>query len=126
MAYARRWAAAVLSMSFLAGAILVIAAQPADADCGTQSGHFCAYRNSGYGDLLLHKTNAQNNEEVDVADDAVSSGKNGTGYYFRGMDEHTFLPDECVFYWAPHTAVYYVGDSANDKIDHFAVKTSGC
>jgi hypothetical protein len=42
MAYARRWAAAVLSMSFLAGAILVIAAQPADADCGTQSGHFCA------------------------------------------------------------------------------------
>lgn len=64
--------------------------------------------------------------EVDVAADVVSSGKNGTSFYFRGMNEHTFLPDECVFYWSPHTAVSYVGNSANDKIDHFAVKTSGC
>lgn len=122
----RSWLAAALSMAVLGSGALVLAAQPAGAHCGIQSGHFCAYANAGYGVLVLHKADARRDEEVDVADDVVSSGKNGTSFYFRGMNEHTFLPDECIFYWSPHTAVSYVGDSANDKIDHFSVKTSGC
>lgn len=97
----------------------------ADADCGTQTGHFCAYRDANYGTLLLHSS-AGVNSEVDVADNLVSSGKNGTGNYWWGMDEHTFLPDECVVYWAPHTALSYIGNAANDKIDHFAVKSGRC
>lgn len=109
----------------LAMALVAIGGLRAGADCGLQTGHFCAYRDASYGTLVLHSS-AGVNSEVDVADNLVSSGKNGTGNYWWGMDEHTFLPDDCVVYWAPHTALSYVGNAANDKIDHFAVKSNRC
>lgn len=120
--------AVTLSLGMLLVAGFLMIPGSAAAHCGINTGHFCAYVASQYqGDPnpRLHSA-AGLNQEVDVADNVVSSGKNGTGNYWRGMNEHTFLPDECVFYWAPHTAVSYVGNAANDKIDHFSVKSSGC
>lgn len=121
----RRRLAATSVVLGLAFGVVAMAGGPALGDCGLQTGHFCAYRDANYGTLLLHSS-AGVNSEVDVADNVVSSGKNGTGNYWWGMDEHTFLPDECVVYWAPHTAISYVGSSANDRIDHFAVKSTRC
>jgi len=101
------------------------AALPASAACGSGSGHFCAYKNSNYGTKLLDSGAGAGNQ-VDVADDQVSSGKNWTGNHWCGMTNVVFLPPDLVFDFAPSTNVSYVGNPANDRIDWFDVKTSNC
>jgi len=113
--------AAVLVSSFVAlGASL-----PALAACGSGSGHFCAYKHANYGTKILDSGAGAGNE-VDVADDQVSSGKNWTGNHWCGMTNVILLPPALVFDFNPSTNVSYVGDGDNDRIDFFDVKSSNC
>lgn len=113
----------VVMTLFLAVAFVVGLAGPALAsDCG--GGRFCAFTNSGYGHPKLLDSGAGLGSDVDVQDDQTSSGKNLTGNYWCGMNA-VFGPDIMEFAWAPNTNVFYVGNSHNDKIDYFRVR-SGC
>jgi len=101
-------------------------AMPAMADCGINTGHFCAYKGSQFNNRILHSSAPAGTDNVDVADDVVSSGKNGTNNHWCGMTNVILLPPDLVFDFAPHTAVEYVGDGANDRIDWFKVRSSSC
>ena len=114
----------------MAGALMVVAgvaavpmlsATPAFADDRCAANHFCAYRDAGYHHVLLSSSAPRGTDNIQVAHDETSSGKNRTDNHWNGVDEHTFLPDETIFTWAPHTDVSYIGNGPNDKIDHFYV-----
>lgn len=95
---------------------------PAYADTDCASGHFCAWEHSNYGgQKLLDSTAAGGTGNVDVANDRVSSVKNLTGNRWCGVN-NGFPGDDTILNVAQNTRLGYVGNTANDKIDHFYVR----
>jgi peptidoglycan hydrolase-like protein with peptidoglycan-binding domain len=86
-------------------------------------GNFCAFADANYGGgRLLQSAAGRGSNRVDVANDQVSSTSNRTGNQWLGVNTRDNRPDEVVFRSAPHSNNSYVGNSANDKIDHFDVR----
>ena len=117
-------------VSLVLGSFAMVTAGPASADCGIATTHFCAYRHAwnsvdGWRGLVLHSGAANGTDEVDVENDVVSSGRNGSNNHWCGMTNRVLSPPALVFDFAPNTAVTYVGDDKNDRIDWFKVR-SGC
>ena len=110
------------TMAFGSVAIVFGVAGPASAAGGCAAGHFCAFDNSNYGNMLLDSTAGRGTNAVNVADDRTSSGSNRTGNSWVGVTKRTGLPDQTVFTFSANTDVSYVGGNSNDKIDHFDVR----
>lgn len=106
----------------LIGLLVVGAAAPALAsDCN--SGRFCAFDGTNYvHPKLLDSGAAAGTNNVDVADDLVSSGKNRTGNRWCAVN-NGFPGDDTIWNFAPNTNVSTLG-SQNNKTDHFYVRTS--
>jgi hypothetical protein len=123
----RRVVSRILLLTVMIGSLGIVSATSALADCGIATVHFCAWRDSQYEDTqLLHSGAPAGTNNVDVANDAVSSGKNGTNNHWCGMTNVPLLPPGLEFDFAPNTNVGYVGDSANDQIDWFKVRLADC
>jgi hypothetical protein len=122
----RPFVARILIVTLAATSIGVILAQAALADCGISTTHFCAYRHSQYGDLILHSAAPAGSNNVDVIDDVTSSGKNGSNNNWCGFSNRPLLPPALIHAWAPNTNIPYVGDADNDQIDFFRVRTDSC
>lgn len=122
----RRLMSRVLLVTFVIGSLGLLSATSALADCGIATVHFCAFQHSQYGNQLLHSGAPAGTNNVDVANDLVSSGKNGTNNHWCGMTNVPLLPPGLEFDFSPNTNVSYVGDSANDQIDWFKVRLADC
>lgn len=125
---ARNRLAAIVASLAVAGAASVALAGAAAAQPGPGTirdrcfpGHFCAYDNANFNVKLLDSTVPCNTHRVDVADDRVSSVRNLTNNAWWGINALRGRPDRVLIKIAPHTELAYVGDPANDKIDHFDV-----
>jgi hypothetical protein len=98
---------------------------PAGAHCGiATTQHFCAYAHAGFEGIVLHSDAPRGADEIDVANDVVSSGRNGSGNHWCGMTNRVALPPALVFDFGPNSGYRYIGDGANDRIDWFNVRGS--
>lgn len=105
----------------LVGAIVAavsMAPVPADATHKCPSDWFCAFEHAFYVNEVFRST-LEPSRNVDAPNDIISSGSNDTNDYWCGYNEG--LIDTVVYRWDPWTDAGYVGDAANDKIDHFFV-----
>jgi hypothetical protein len=98
---------------------------PAVAHCGVkETEHFCAYDQRGFEGIVIHSDAPRGTSEVDVANDVVSSGRNGSNNHWCGMTNRVLLPPAVVFDFGPETGYRYIGDEANNRIDWFNVRGS--
>jgi len=101
-----------------------VPATAALSDCG-QSGKFCGWLDSGYGTKIYTLSgNAGVTKYLDSNDrDKTSSVRNRTNNYWCGVNQHIGA-DETVAEFQPGAQISYVGDFANDKIDHYDIKAN--
>ncbi len=107
-------------------AIPLIAGLAAPAGAGTScaSGKFCAWANTSYGGTKLIASSAPaGSNPVGVADNDVESGKNRTGNFWCAVEAGGW-PDRTIFSFGPDSNNTTLG-SANNKTDHFYVRSSG-
>lgn len=106
-----------------AGAAAVGLAAPASASAAScLPGVFCAYADAHWGGVVLQSRAGRGSNRVDVANDMVSSVINNTGSQWLGVNTRSRRSDQVVFRSGPYSDNAYVGNSANDKIDHFDVR----
>ena len=111
------------SISLMALVAIVGLSSPAAADSDCTDGHFCAWEHANFGGPKLIDSTAQpGTDNIDIANDRVSSVKNLTGNRWCGVN-NGFPGDDTVLSVAPGTRLENVGDNANDRIDHFYVRT---
>ena len=55
---------------------------------------------------------------IDVPDNMMSSVKNETNICLLGISTHTWVTEEHLFKLNAGQIMWYVGDHANDKVDH--------
>ena len=118
------FAACLLLVSGLVGG-LAFSASAALSDCGT-TGKFCGWQDANYGTKIYTLSGSAGvTEYLDSNDrDLTSSVRNRTDDYWCAVNEHTFQPDESVAEYQPGAQISYVGDLANDKIDHYDIKNN--
>jgi len=104
------------------GLVQTVSAGPASAADHCMGGHFCAFANANFNVTILDSTAGEGSNGVDVSNDQTSSGSNSTLNDWVGVTKRTNQRDETVFIFAPNSENSYIGDNANDKIDHFDVR----
>lgn len=114
--------ALLLIAATLGTAVALVPAGQASAAGGCRANNFCAFKDANYIGMLLQSSAPRGTNNVGVARDQVSSGSNLTPNTWVGVNIRTGLPDQNIFRFGPNTDVPYVGDAANDHIDHFDVR----
>lgn len=112
----------MLLVATLAGVASVGFVQaPALADSSCPTGYFCAWDGENYtGAKLIQSSAPPGTDNIDVADDRVSSVKNNTGNRWCGVN-NGFPGDDTVLSVARYTNLPVLDSKANNKIDHFYV-----
>lgn len=116
----------IVSLGFAAALSLgaLVATSGAASAAGTcADGYFCAWSGSNYtGTKLISSRAPAGTDDIDVADDQVSSVQNRTGNRWCGVN-NGFPGDDTVLSVAPRTNIGTLASSANNRIDHFYVRS---